>query len=339
MVIGETIDEAQELSHSAPSSTSRAFMNCFVTGAFGNIGRNTVDALLDKGHRVRALSYEAARDRALVRRWSSRVEVVSGDVRDLSKMSRAMEGQDVVVHLAFVIPPLAHEQPELARTVNMEGTRKVIDAMKRASAPPRLVFASTLDVYGHTQHLPPPRRVTDVVEVTDLYSRHKIECEALVRDSGLTYSILRFADVPPIELRAPHSIMFTIPLWQRIEVIHPRDAGLAVANAVTHDDVWSRVLHVGGGPSCQLTYGAYLNAFLEAMQIGPLPEAWFSNQPYCTDWLDTQESQRLLRYQRHTFEDIVRETAALLGWRAPLARLARPLVRRRLERMSRLVRG
>ena len=191
-------------------------MNCLVTGAFGNIGRNAVEALMAKGHRVRALSYEPARDRPLAQRWGSRVDVITGDVRDLSTMTRAVEGQDVVVHLAFIIPPLAHEQPSLARAVNVEGTRTVLEATKRAPAAPRIVFASTLDVYGHTQHLPPPRHVDDPVQPTDLYSEHKVECERLVRTSGLPWSILRFADVPPIELRPPHPVMFTIPLSQRI---------------------------------------------------------------------------------------------------------------------------
>lgn len=314
-------------------------MDCLVTGAFGNIGRNAVEALIAKGHRVRALSFEPWRDRALMRRWRSRVSTITGDVRDLNTMVRAIDGQDTVVHLAYIIPPRAYERAELARTVNIDGTRTVIAAMKRAATPPNLIFASTLDVYGHTRHLSPPRRVGDPVQATDLYSQHKIECEELVRASGLRWSILRFADVPPIALRGPHPIMFTIPLSQRIEVIHPRDAGLAVANVVAHDDVWGRIMHVGGGARCQLTYGTYLNAFLDVMQIGPLPASWFATNPYCTDWLDTDESQRLLQYQRHTFEDVVRETAALLGWRAPLARLFRPIVRRRLERMARSTRA
>jgi hypothetical protein len=50
---------------------------------------------------------------------------------------------------------------------------------------------------------------------------------------------------------------------------------------------------IGGGPRCQLTYSEYLSRFLEAMGMGgPLPEAAFTTSLYCTDWLDTEESQR-----------------------------------------------
>src|SRR6185437_12209318 len=93
-------------------------------------------------------------------------------------------------------------------------------------------------------------------------------------------------------------------------------------------------LNIGGGPRCQHLYRDYLGAFLDAMGIGRLPDEAFSTEPYCTDWLDTEESERMLRYQQHTLDDVVRETAALLGWRRPLARMLQPVVRASILRMS-----
>jgi hypothetical protein len=86
---------------------------------------------------------------------------------------------------------------------------------------------------------------------------------------------------------------------------------------------------VGGGKSCQLTYGQYLQKLLAAMEMGgPLPESAFTKTPYVTDWLDTDESQRTFQYQRHSFDDIVRDIAALLtGVKRSLARLSQPVVR------------
>jgi nucleoside-diphosphate-sugar epimerase len=176
--------------------------------------------------------------------------------------------------------------------------------------------------------------VGDRLQRTDAYSGHKIDCERLVEASGLTTCILRFADVPPIAVRAPHPIMFKIALDTRIEMIHPEDAGLAVARAVAAPEAWGRTLNIGGGPRCQLTYREYLGAFLDAMGVGALPDEAFSTEPYCTDWLDTAESQELLGYQRKAFGDAVSETAALLGWRRPLARLLRPAVRSAILRLS-----
>jgi hypothetical protein len=156
-----------------------------------------------------------------------------------------------------------------------------------------------------------------------------------VQESGLTWAILRYADVPPIALRSPVPIMFEIPLGQRIETLHPLDAGLVTARAATAEVTWGRLWLIGGGPRCQLTYGTYLSKFLEAMEMGgPLPESAFTTEPYCTDWLDTQESQRAFDYQRHSFDDIVKDVAALLGWKRQFARLAQPVVREYMLSLS-----
>ena len=304
-----------------------------LTGAFGNIGSHTLPQLVAAGHRVRALSQGGRADRATAAALGDAVELLTGDVRDRALLDRAMAGVDTVIHLAYVIPPAALENPELARSVNVDGTATVLAAARAAARPPRLVFASTLDVYGVSPD-PPPRKVGDPLSRTDNYSGHKIDCEQMVRESGLTYAILRFADVPPIAIRGPQPMMFRLPLETRIEMIHPDDAGLAITRAVTTEGVWGKILNIGGGPRCQHRYREYLNRFLDAMGIGALPDSAFSLEPYCTDWLDTEESQRLLQYQRYTLDDVVRQTAALLGWRAPMARLLRPIVRHFILRMS-----
>lgn len=309
-------------------------MTVLVTGAFGNVGAATVEALLAAGHRVRALRF-GDEARALARRWRGRVEIVAGDVRVPATLAAAVRGVDVVVHLAYVIPPACLERPDEARRTNVDGTRNLIAAMQAEAPSARLLFASSLDVFGHTQHLPPPRRPDDPVAATDEYTAHKLACEAMVRDSGLAWSIVRYADVPPIALRSPVPIMFEIPLAQRIEAIHPADAGLLTARAATSEAAWGRVWLAGGGASCQLSYGAYLARFFAAMELGPpLPERAFSTRPYCTDWLDSSETERVFHYQQRSFDDIVADVAALLGWRRPLARLTRPLVRRYMLSLS-----
>jgi UDP-glucose 4-epimerase len=306
-----------------------------VTGAFGNIGRHTVDALLDAGHRVRALRFGKQRVEPSRReRWRD-VEIVDGDVRTAIGLHEAVRGVDVVIHLAFVIPPACLDDPAAARRTNVDGTRHIIESMRGHAPSARLLFASTLDVFGHTAHLPPPRRAADPVVATDVYTAHKIECEKMVMESGLSWGILRYADVPPLELRGPVPIMFEIPPDQRIETIHPADAGLATARAAVHDETWGKIWLIGGGASCRLHYGEYLARFFEAMELGSaLPPQAFTTSPYCTDWLDTDDSQRVFQYQRASFDDIVRDVSSLLGWRRPLARLARPLVRWHMLRMS-----
>jgi nucleoside-diphosphate-sugar epimerase len=121
--------------------------------------------------------------------------------------------------------------------------------------------------------------------------------------------------------------------------MHADDAALAIANALETPPVWARVLFIGGGPTCQLTYREYLARLLGAMGIKPLPDKAFSTVVYATDWVDSAESEALLHYQRHTFDDIAAAIAATLGWKRRLASLAGPLVHRRMLRMSPYYRG
>jgi nucleoside-diphosphate-sugar epimerase len=287
-----------------------------LTGALGNVGSHTRPELEQQGHEVRGFDLRDG----------------TGDITDPASVKAAVAGVDTVIHLAAMIPPDADEKPSLARAINVGGTANVIAACQESSA--RLLFISTLDVHGITFANDPPRHVDDPLEATNPYTEHKIECEQMVRDSGLDWAIFRLADVPVLGMRAPHPIMFEIGLHNRIECIHASDVGLAIANAMKTPDVWGQVHFIGGGPSCQMTYGGYLDHLLTAMGVNPLPRNAFSTADYCTDWLDTSESEALLHYQRHTFNDIAEAIASTLGWRRRLVPLVRPLARRSMLRLS-----
>jgi UDP-glucose 4-epimerase len=307
-------------------------MRVLVTGAYGNIGSHTVPELMRRGHQVRVFNRlsTAARKKAA----GLKVETIWGNVTDRAALERATAGMDTVIHLAAKIPPGADEHPDEARATNVDGTANVIAACHEQPAPPRLLFTSTFDVHGHTLHKPPPRHVDDPLEATDPYTEHKIECEALVQASGLDWCILRLADVPMLAPRDPHPIMFEIGLDNRIETLHADDAALALANALETPAVWGRILFVGGGPSCQVTYREYLTRLLAAMGVEPLPDQAFSTKVYATDWLDTEESEALLHYQRHTFDEIAEAVAAAHGWRRRVASAAGPLARAAILRLS-----
>lgn len=307
-------------------------MNILLTGATGNVGGNALRELLRQGYRVRCLVRRPKMLKSVTERFAGRVELFQGDVLRPADVAKAVEGQDVVIHLAYMIPPRSEEQPDLSRAINVDGTRHLIQAARSQASPPRFLFSSSFDVFGYTQDQPPPRKASDPVWATDHYTTHKIACEAMLKTSGLQWAIFRFADVPT--LRSPHPIMFRIPLATRFEVIDGADAGLAIANALRCEEVWGKILLIGGGHGCQITYEEYLGRILEMMGVGRLPESAFGTQPYSTDWLDSEESQRLLRYQRSSFDDILRDLARAIGPARLLTPLVRPVARWWILRMS-----
>ncbi|MEI7704270.1 MAG: NAD(P)-dependent oxidoreductase [Deltaproteobacteria bacterium] len=309
-------------------------MKILLTGPFGNIGSHAIPELLREGHQVRAFDLDNPATRKVAKEFGKKVEIVWGDVRDPRAVARAVEGMDVVLHLAAIIPPPSDEDPAYTREVNVGGTANVVKACQERSRKPRLLLVSTFDVHGHTLSKPPPRRVEDPVVGTDPYTESKIAAEALVRESGLEWCIFRFTDVPIIGLRDPHPIMFEIGLDNRIEAMHPDDAATALARALRTPAVWGRTLFVGGGASCQLTYREYLKRMLAAMGMEMLPEEAFSDAVYPTDWVDSTESQALLRYQRRTFDDITSDIAKCLGWKKAFVPMASSMVKKKMLEMS-----
>ena len=314
-------------------------MDVLLTGAFGNIGQNALSALLAAGHSVRCFDIPTranrARAAAFQKRAGEQIELAWGDLRSLTDLRAAVQGVQTVLHLGFVIPRLSatgvnsEAQPDFARAVNVGGARNLIEAMRAEEHPPRLIFASSLHVYGKTQHLAPPRTVADLPHPVEHYAHHKVEVESMVRQSGLQWCILRLGAALPLRLILDPG-MFDVPLDNRIEFVHTRDAGQAFANAVDCAGVWGRTLLIGGGQACQLYYRQMMAQVLDAVGIGPLPERLFNREPYSTDWLDTGDSQALLHFQTRTFADYTADLRRMLG---PLRRLViffRPLVRRYL---------
>jgi len=141
---------------------------------------------------------------------------------------------------------------------------------------------------------------------------------------------------PPPEVGGSFDpVLFNLELNSRLEFVHPRDVGLAVANAVSSTEIWGKILLVGGGSGCQLFYRDFIRQFTDAMGIRPFPDEAFALPPSSPmDWVDSTESQRLLNYQKRSFEDFIRDIPASLGPTRYLVRLLGPLIRRSILNQS-----
>ena len=314
-------------------------MNILITGSMGNIGSSTLAALQGRGHRITCFDLPTRVNRKLAKRLPSDVRMCWGDIRQAADIAAAVVNQEVVVHLAAIIPELSHTgersegRPDAAYQVNVGGMKNLISALQALPVPASIVFTSTLHVYGLTQHLQPPRSVHEPVQPVEHYAQHKVACEALLRESGLRWVVLRLGAAIPIQL-VMNPAMFLIPLTNRIEYVHTLDVGVAIANAIETEAVWYKTLLIGGGERCQLRYGDMLGAFMQVLGQAPLPKRAFNTVDYSVDWLDTRESQQLLKYQQRTYDDYVHALTALLGPWLPLVRWCRPVVRWLILRQS-----
>jgi nucleoside-diphosphate-sugar epimerase len=148
-----------------------------VTGATGAVGRGLVSKLVGCGYTVRAY----ARNPPSRGCFPDSVEVVTGAVTDRVGVRRAVQGADVVFHLAaklHINAPGSQLLQEFTQ-VNVEGTRVVAEESCAAGVK-RLVFFSTICVYGPTMD----GVVVDEdapVRPCSAYARTKLEAEAIVR--------------------------------------------------------------------------------------------------------------------------------------------------------------
>src|SRR5262249_26378482 len=137
------------------------------------VGEGVIPALLERGHEIRFLTCEAARDAT---RWPAGVEPFDADVADAETMRGAADGCDVVLHMAATV----EEQPPdgTFRRTTIAGTRNVLDAAERAGVG-RIVFVSALGA---------ARGESD-------YHTSKREAEAMVARSPIPHVTVRLANV------------------------------------------------------------------------------------------------------------------------------------------------
>jgi nucleoside-diphosphate-sugar epimerase len=308
-------------------------MKVLLTGAFGNVGVSTLHEIKGRGHQVRCFDLKTPLNEKVSRDWAGEVEIRWGDITNPADVAAAMQDIDVVLHLAAIIPPLSEKNPALAEKVNVGGTQNLVAAMQAQPKKPKIVMASSISVHGK-QFRTKLLTVDEPLKPGDHYSGHKIQCEKMLRESGLTFCILRLNAVMPLKLGQMDPIMFELALDSEVEYVHTRDVGLAFANAVDCPDVWGKTFFIGGGPTCRFLYREFFTKFLDTMGIGMLPEEAYGTTPFYTCWMDTDEGQRLLAYQRYNYDDYMQEIARLVGWRKPFIIAFRPFIRRWILSMS-----
>lgn len=321
-------------------------MRLLVTGAFGNIGRAVLEQARARGHAVSVLEVDTARNRRLARKRGAQARAFLGDIRDADLVRRAASGQDAVIHLAGILPPVSERNQELCRSVNVDGTRILAEALRAQPSPASLVFISSASVMGRTQGRKPPIGPTDPVHPETWYARTKAEAEDVVARSGLRYCVLRLSAVMPTRVPAALGAfaeeLFAIPLEVRCEIVVDVDAAAACLNAAERltagAPINRGVFLIGGGGhnGCQMRARDMLQGILGSVGLNLPALGLFCDDRagYSLDWYDTGEAQRALHFQNHTFDDyrriISRKSRAL----RPLVRLLRPLIESLLSRKS-----
>jgi len=150
-----------------------------LTGATGLVGSRLLPRLAEAGFDCRALVRGDAD-------LPTGTTAVRGDLADPESLQPAVAGVDAVVHLAALFR--TRDEDAIWRA-NRDGTRHLVDATRLHAPGARFVMASTGNVYDADALR--PGREGDSCTPTAAYPASKLVAEALVRDSGLAWSVLR----------------------------------------------------------------------------------------------------------------------------------------------------
>ncbi|WP_373050585.1 NAD-dependent epimerase/dehydratase family protein [Thalassovita aquimarina] len=158
-------------------------MRFLVTGGAGFLGINLVRHLLAQGHQVR--SYDIA---PFDYPEADRIDVLTGDIRDLDLHDKAFEDVDMVVHCAAALPLCTREE---IMSTDVGGTTKLLQTAQ-AKGTRRFIHISSTAVYGVPDHH--PLYEDDKMIGVGPYGEAKVEAEkvcAKFRDNGLCVPVLR----------------------------------------------------------------------------------------------------------------------------------------------------
>lgn len=149
--------------------------NVLVTGGAGYVGHVLTPRLLAAGYNVTV--YDTLYFGCRLPN-DPHLRVIQGDIRDTSKLSEALEGQDAVLHLACISNDASFELDEnLSTTVNYDCFEAIVVAAKSAGVK-RFVYCSSSSVYGFSDS-PDVTEEHPLVPLT-LYNKFKGLCEPIL---------------------------------------------------------------------------------------------------------------------------------------------------------------
>ena len=172
-----------------------------VTGGAGFIGSHIVEALVERGNRVRILdNFSTGKEENLgniTQQHNNPIEIIKGDLRNEDVVKEAIEGIDYVFHLA-ALPSVSRsvEDPVGCSEINIIGTLNVLNASKNSNVK-RVVYSSSSSAYGDSPEL--PKKETMEANPLSPYAVSKLAgetyCRVFTNIYGLETVSLRYFNV------------------------------------------------------------------------------------------------------------------------------------------------
>jgi len=188
-------------------------MKILITGGAGYVGSTLIPMLLERGHELVVFDRLMFGGNALLPFLNNKnFKFIKGDIRDREALQSVVSGQDVIIHLAAIVGfPACRENPDLARTTNVEGSRNLASVVSKDQ---RIIYASTGSNYG---------ALVDEVCTEDsllnplsIYGKTKTEAEKILMGSG-NCTAFRFATAFGVSPRLRLDLLINEFVYQAVK--------------------------------------------------------------------------------------------------------------------------
>lgn len=283
--------------------------NILLTGVSGTVGAQVFKQLLDQGNNnITVFSRASKTNKKLFRPYKNKINIVYGDMIHKDEVIAACKNQDIIIHNAAIIPPLADEKVELANDVNVNGTQNLVNALEEFSPRVFFIYSSSVAIYGDRLQNPDIRISDPLAPSTgDEYAKTKIKAEGIVKNSKLDWTIFRLPAVMGSNNHKISKLMFHMPLDTPIEIATPEDTGRALVKACNHkDELNKKIFNLGGGENCRITYKKLLSESFRIFGLGKLtfPEKAFAEKNFhCGYYADGINLENILHFRQDTIDD------------------------------------
>jgi len=280
-----------------------------LTGASGSVGYQVLKQLTRKDDvELTVFDKKRSQSKKLFKPYLGKINIIYGDIRNREDLEPAVKGQDYIIHLAAIIPPLADDDPKLAEAVNVQGTGNLLKAARRFSPQALFLYSSSVSVYG--DRLKNPNiKVGDPLKPSqsDEYAVTKLAAEKLIMESKLDWTIFRLSAIMWNDNHKISKLMFHMPLDTPIEIATPEDTARAFVKAIYHRKQLSRkIFNLGGGSKCRTTYRVMLETVFDIVGLKKLdfPEHAFATTNFhCGYYTDGDDLEKILHFRKQTLED------------------------------------
>ncbi|MDA0305602.1 MAG: NAD-dependent epimerase/dehydratase family protein [Proteobacteria bacterium] len=138
-------------------------MKIVITGGLGFLGLGIARKLIERDEVESLVLFDVAVPDALPDGLDDRVIMLAGDISDTDQVSALIDQDDIAVfHLASVVSAGGEKDFDLAMRVNLDGGRNILDACRARKSTPKVIFTSSLAVFGGNAM---PDTVTDMTRV------------------------------------------------------------------------------------------------------------------------------------------------------------------------------